>query len=97
MQTPIAPPYQEAISLLQNRDTDFRRSDVNVVVENINSMTISDFKKQAKQKRKEANESKVAETQDYKGSDDNEDVLELGKLMSDALSDKSEYKDNDNV
>ncbi|XP_017890866.1 putative tRNA (cytidine(32)/guanosine(34)-2'-O)-methyltransferase [Ceratina calcarata] len=75
VQTPIAPPYEEALALLENRDTDFRRSDVSVVVDNMNSMTISDFKKQAKQKRKGMNEcetkpkdSKEADCEDASGN-----------------------------
>lgn len=59
VQTPIAPPYEEALTLLENRETDFRRSDVSVVVDNLNSMTLEDFKKQAKQKHKKTNESET--------------------------------------
>ncbi|XP_076759905.1 tRNA methyltransferase 7-32 isoform X2 [Xylocopa sonorina] len=96
VQTPIAPPYQEALSLLENRDTDFRRPDVSVVVDNLNSMTISDFKKQAKQAQNTINEKKN-EPQASKGNDSNEDVLELDKLMSTELSDKSTNEDNNKI
>lgn len=94
VQTPIAPPYQEALTLLEDRDTDFRRFDVNVVVDNLNSMTIADFKKQAKQKHKEINENKVTKQQDNKNDDNNEDILGLDQLMSAHLSDESDNKDN---
>ena len=94
VQTPIAPPYQEALTLLEDRDTDFRRFDVNVVVDNLNSMTIADFKKQAKQKHKEINENKVTKQQDNKNDDNNEDILGLDQLMSAHLSDETDNKDN---
>ncbi|XP_033356015.1 putative tRNA (cytidine(32)/guanosine(34)-2'-O)-methyltransferase [Bombus vosnesenskii] len=94
VQAPIAPPYEEALSLLEDRDTDFRRFDVNVVVDNLNSMTIADFKKQAKQKNKETNENKVTKLQDSKNDDNNEDILGLDQLMSAQLSNESDNKDN---
>lgn len=86
VQTPIDPPYQEALSLLADRDTDFRRPDVSVVVDNLNSMTISDFKKQAKQKSKTKNEHKTCETRDSKDNKLSEDLSGLPELMSNALS-----------
>lgn len=97
MQTPISPPYKEALSLMEDRDTDFRRYDVNVVVDNLSSMTIEDFKKQAKQKHKEINETKRTELQDNKKDDSEEDILGLDKLMSTELFDESKNKDNDNM
>lgn len=96
VQTPISPPYKEALSLMEDRDTDFRRFDVNVVVDNLSSMTIEDFKKQAKQKHKEINETKRIELQDKK-DDSEEDILGLDKLMSTELFDESKNKDNDNM
>lgn len=79
-----------------NRDTDIRKPDVSVAIDNLNSMTISDFKKQARQKRKEANESRVTEV-DSKEDDNSQDVLGINELMSAALLDESDDKDNDNV
>lgn len=94
VQTPIAPPYQEALDLLEDRDTDFRRSDVNVVVDNLNFMTISDIKKQAKQKHNQKSESKATKSQDSKRDDSSEDVLGLDQLMPFDLFDESTNKDN---
>nr|XP_034170949.1 putative tRNA (cytidine(32)/guanosine(34)-2'-O)-methyltransferase [Osmia lignaria] len=96
VQTPISPPYEEALSLMGNRDTDIRKLDVSVVIDNLNSMTISEFKKQARQKRKEANESGVTQV-DSKEDDNSQDVLGINELMSAALLDESNDKDNDNV
>lgn len=55
MQTPIAPPYAEALSLLENRragtaftfdyDTDFNETDINVAIENEGASSIAEFKK----------------------------------------------------
>ncbi|KOC64897.1 hypothetical protein WH47_04485, partial [Habropoda laboriosa] len=84
---------------LADRDTDFRRPDVSVVVDNLNSMTISDFKKQAKQKCKKANEHKKTEVQDSKNNKDNDtdkDVSELNALMC-LTSVNSDNKVNDKV
>lgn len=82
---------------MEDRDTDFRRFDVNVVVDNLSSLTIEDFKKQAKQKHKEINETKRIELQDNKKDDSEEDILGLDKLMPTELFDESENKDNDNM
>lgn len=81
------------MTLLENRDTDFRRSDVNVVVDNLSSMTIADFKKQAKQKHKEITKSEISKLQNSK-NDDSEDVSELDQLMFTELFDESDNKDN---
>lgn len=97
VQTPISPPYKEALSLMEDRDTDFRRFDVNVVVDNLSSLTIEDFKKQAKQKHKEINETKRIELQDNKKDDSEEDILGLDNLMPTELFNESENKDNDNM
>ncbi|XP_011137586.2 putative tRNA (cytidine(32)/guanosine(34)-2'-O)-methyltransferase [Harpegnathos saltator] len=43
VQTPIAPPYEEALSLSRSRD--FHMADVSVIIENENMNTISLFKK----------------------------------------------------
>lgn len=81
---------------MEDRDTDFRRFDVNVVVDNLSSMNIEDFKKQAKQKHKEINETKRIELQDKK-DDSEEDMLGLDELMSTELFDETKNKDNDNM
>lgn len=81
---------------MEDRDTDFRRFDVNVVVDNLSSMTIEDFKKQVKQKHKEINETKRIELQDKK-DDSEEDILGLDELMSTELFDETKNKDNDNM
>ncbi|OAD61727.1 hypothetical protein WN48_10210, partial [Eufriesea mexicana] len=67
---------------LEDRDTDFRRSDVNVVVDNLNFMTISDIKKQAKQRHIQKTESKASKSQDSKKDDSSEDMSGLDQLMS---------------
>ncbi|XP_076176509.1 tRNA methyltransferase 7-32 isoform X2 [Ptiloglossa arizonensis] len=92
VQTPIAPPYEEALSLLENRDTDFRKSDVSVVIDNLNSMSILDFKKKAKQIRKDTSERKLMEIDTKRNN--GEDVLELTESISAELS---ESKNSDNV
>ena len=56
VQIPIAPPYEEALSLLENGSTDFRNADFSVVIDNLKSMSLADFKNQANEKRKEAKE-----------------------------------------
>ncbi|KZC07486.1 hypothetical protein WN55_08257, partial [Dufourea novaeangliae] len=71
---------------LENRDTDFRKSDVSVVIDNLNSMSISDFKKIAKQKRKETNEKII--NSDNKETI-SEDALGLTEVMSTPLSDNT--------
>jgi len=47
VQTPISPPYAAALSLLENKDTDFRKADMSVVIENEGPSSISEFKKRA--------------------------------------------------
>lgn len=78
------------MTLLENRDTDFRRSDVNVIIDNLSSMTIADFKKQAKQKHKEITESEISKLQNSK-NDDSEDISD--QLMFMKLFDLSDNKD----
>ncbi|XP_076675937.1 tRNA methyltransferase 7-32 [Andrena cerasifolii] len=50
VQTPIAPPYEEALSFLESGGTDFRNADFSVVIDNLKSMSLADFKKQANEK-----------------------------------------------
>ncbi|XP_033338234.1 tRNA methyltransferase 7-32 [Megalopta genalis] len=87
VQTPIAPPYEQALSLLENRDTDFRKADVSVVIDNINSMTISDFKEQAKRKRKETNEKLAHQDTVELTSKDTLDLTECASLLDSKSED----------
>lgn len=93
VQTPIDPPYAEALSLLGNRETDVRKSDVSVVIDNLSSMSLFDFKKQAKEKRQETDKGEVPkmDTQEIVAS---EDSLGLTELISIVSSDK---RDDDSV
>lgn len=55
VQTPIAPPYAEALSLLENRragtaftfdyDTDFNDTDINIAIENEGASSMAELKK----------------------------------------------------
>ncbi|XP_076619846.1 tRNA methyltransferase 7-32 [Colletes latitarsis] len=92
VQIPIAPPYEEALSLLGNRDTDFRKSDVSVVIDNLNSMSISDFKKQAKGKRKGTDDGKLMNTNDKESN--GEDLSEVAESVLTVLPNN---KDHNNV
>lgn len=47
VQSPISPPYATALSLLENKDTDFRKADVSVVIENEGPPSLAKFKKRA--------------------------------------------------
>ncbi|XP_076237110.1 tRNA methyltransferase 7-32 isoform X2 [Calliopsis andreniformis] len=89
VQTPIDPPYAEALSLLGNRDTDFRKANVSVVIDNLSSMSISDFKKQAKEKRKGARTKKTEKVESKEDIID-EDSLGLAELISNTSSDKKD-------
>ncbi|XP_066598030.1 tRNA (cytidine(32)/guanosine(34)-2'-O)-methyltransferase-like [Prorops nasuta] len=58
VQTPISPPYAEALALLETQSTDFRRSDKCVVIDNSLPKSLSDFKSSSKRnndKEKEIN------------------------------------------
>ena len=57
-------------------------------------MTITDFKKQAKQKHKEITKCEISKLQDSKKDDDSEDVLGLDQLMFTELFDESYNKDS---
>lgn len=61
VQIPIAPPYEEALSLLENGSTDFRNTDFSVVIDNLKSMSLADFKEQANEKRKEGKKWRITE------------------------------------
>ncbi|KAG7198657.1 hypothetical protein KM043_006014 [Ampulex compressa] len=59
VQTPIAPPYEEALSLLESRDTDFRKADVSVVIDNQSPKSIEDFKKRVTGTKKKVDNTSV--------------------------------------
>ncbi|XP_053993913.1 putative tRNA (cytidine(32)/guanosine(34)-2'-O)-methyltransferase [Hylaeus volcanicus] len=90
VQTPIAPPYEEALSLLGNRDTDYRKANVSVVIDNLKSMSILDFKNQAKQKRNDINEKKIVAIDTKQNR---EDLLQLTELTTIKLYDNENADD----
>lgn len=85
MQTPIAPPYAEALSLLENRgagssalvfdyDTDFNETDINVAIENESASWLAKFKKSSieeeKDKKKRTELSTIAKTAEAKNKEE---------------------------
>ncbi|EZA49978.1 hypothetical protein DMN91_011406 [Ooceraea biroi] len=93
VQTPISPPYATALSLLANKDTDFRKADVSVVIENEGPSSISEFKKRAlatADRRSHTETSTATKT----ALDENKDDEVVDVLQNLYISEKSEHVDN---
>ncbi|KAF7398491.1 hypothetical protein HZH66_006388 [Vespula vulgaris] len=71
VQSPIAPPYEEALSLLEDRSTDFRKADVSVIIDNDRPISLSEFKEQARRKQKCI----IEKVEEEKADENQEDVL----------------------
>ncbi|KAK2576876.1 hypothetical protein KPH14_005502 [Odynerus spinipes] len=86
VQSPIAPPYEEALALLEDSSTDFRKAGVSVVIDSDRPMSLSEFKEQARRKQKCVNDKK--DEDDEKQETSNEDNKDLSNILPlDALHD----------
>lgn len=74
VQSPIAPPYEEALALLEDSSTDFRKSGVSVVIDNERPMSLSEFKEQVRRKQTCINDTKKEDTSLPKKEDTKQDT-----------------------
>jgi hypothetical protein len=93
VQTPISPPYAAALSLLENTDTDFRKADVSVVIENEGPSSISEFKKHALSIT-DCKSYTESDTATKAALDENKDSKIADALQNLYLSEESEHVDN---
>lgn len=89
MQSPIAPPYEEALSLLEDRSTDFRKADVSVIIDNDRPISLAEFKEKARRKPKCLSERLKEEDQTDESQEDVLNTLSLDALLHLNISDES--------
>lgn len=105
MQTPIAPPYAEALSLLENKGagssalvfdyfTDFNETDINIAIENESASWIAKLKKisikEEKDKKKGAELNTIAKT----AEDENKEEEAIDALQNLYMSEEATNIDN---
>jgi len=93
VQTPISPPYAAALSLLENTDTDFRKADVSVVIENEGPPSISEFKKHALLIT-DCKSHTESDTATKATQDENSDSKVIDALQNLYLSEENKHVDN---
>lgn len=94
MQPPIAPPYEEALSLLENKKTDFRKANISVVIENEGESSVSQFKKQALLKQQQKSEPGISTVTETACSDNNEEEASIDALHRLYISEETKITEN---
>lgn len=104
VQTPIAPPYAEALSLLENKkagssfifdhETEFNESDINTAIEN-GASSMAEFKKDAliTATEKSKDSDTIAKTKNVKDENEEEDAT-IVALQNLYMSEEAEDIDN---